>query len=90
LQRDRQCDQPQAPERRALFSLEAREARTPLAGAQVCAQAPALSPGESPIEVARDRPLRVEALRRRAHLIEQMLIEAGFLLDFRVVVAAAA
>jgi hypothetical protein len=90
LQRNRHRNQRQAPERRLLFSLEAGEARTPLAGAQVRVQAPAFSPGESPIEVARDRSPGMEAIRRKPHLIEQMLIEAGFLLDFRVVVAAAA
>jgi len=86
LQRNRHGDEPQAPERLSLFSLEAGEARAPLAGAQVRAQAPALSPGESPIEVARDRPACMEAV---LHLREQMLNRRRFLLDFRVVVAAA-
>src|SRR5437667_7046119 len=67
LQRVRNGDQSHSPKRRPLLSLEAGEACAPGAIAQMRAQPPALSPGESPVQVARDRRLCLEAVRRSRH-----------------------
>lgn len=74
LQRDRYDDQPQASKRHALLALELREARALPTSAQMRAQVPALSPGEASIEVARDRSPGRNTMRRRVHLIVQMLV----------------
>ena len=69
LDRLRDRDAPQLPERCAQPALESCEVGARFAALQMHMEAPALSPGEAPVEVARDRRLRVRAVGRRLHCL---------------------
>lgn len=69
LDRLRHRDVPQLPECRAQPALEAGEVRARLTAAEMPMEASTLAPGEPPVEVARDRRLRMEIVRRRLHCL---------------------
>jgi hypothetical protein len=57
------------PERGAPPALEAGELGAVVTAAQMRMEPVAVSPGQAPVEIARDGGLRMEAMRRRPHCL---------------------